>query len=53
MQDDFDDGMDLPDDELMGETAPSEMGVLDAEVEVEEDVIVIAPAASSAVFPVK
>jgi hypothetical protein len=48
MQDDFDDGMELPDDELMGETAPSEMVVLDAEVEVEEDEVIIAPLAPSA-----
>jgi hypothetical protein len=48
MQDDFDDGMELPDDELMGETAPSEMAVLDAEVEVEEiDEVLIPPAPSA------
>jgi hypothetical protein len=46
MQDDFDDGMELPDDELMGETAPSEMAVLDAEVEVEEDDEVLIPSAA-------
>ena len=49
MKDDFDDGMELPDDELMGETAPSEIAVLDAEVEVEEDdeVLIALPARSA------
>jgi hypothetical protein len=49
MKDDFDDGMELPDDELMGETAPSEIAVLDAEVEIEEDdEVLIPPPARSA-----